>query len=649
MIGTAGHIDHGKTVLVRALTGWDTDRLPEEKKRGISIDLGFAELQLDDGSSASVVDVPGHERFVRNMVAGSYGIDLALVVVAADEGVMPQTREHLDIIDLLGIDRGVAAVTKCDLVDEELRELAVEEIREEMADRLLRDAPVIPVSAFDGLGLDDLMKALTREAELVRESRGNSRAGPARLPVDRAFTVAGIGTVVTGTLRGSPISVGDELEVVPGNLATRARSVQIHGGPVDVASPGGRVAINVPGLSPRELPRGVWVGKPRAFSSHRVLAARIRVLPQSPPIEEGDILTLHMGTAEVSTRVVVLDGEHIAPGGRGFARLHPRGGIPAAFGDRFILRRPSPADTVAGGQILDVHGYRYRRGRGEALKLLEERSSGDPQRVLSAALAGVPAFKFPPRISEIERDLASLAGSLQPVVEELVECGEVIRPRNDVAILSDDWEQMVSRILAFAEESVQNDPLSQGTPMEEAARHLYPSMDSESFEDLVRFMGERGVLRVRSGRIAPTGHDPSPDSETEGIARDLLSDLAERGLSPMQRDEARDRLPESLRDSLIAYLIREGFVVPAGEFLVERGVWDELLRTLAEWFREEETITVSQLRTLADTTRKYAVPLAEALDAARITLRRGDLRYRGPGLGEFERDAGSDDNLTKED
>lgn len=593
-----------------------------------------------------MIDVPGHERLVRNMVAGSYGIDLALVVVAADEGVMPQTREHLDIIDLLGIERGVVAVTKGDLVDEELRELAAEEIREELSGRALREAPVIPVSAFEGFGLDQLMQALTREAGLVRESRGHSKAGTARLPVDRAFTVPGIGTVVTGTLRGASVAVGDELEVIPGNFRTRARSIQIHGGSVDVAPPGGRVAINVPGLSPGELPRGVWIAEPGRFSSHRVLAARIRLLAESPPIEEGEILTLHMGTAEVSTRLVVLDGDRISPGGRGFARLHPRGGVPAAFGDRFILRSSSPVDTVAGGRILDVHGYRYRRGREDALALLEERDFGDSLRILSAALAGIPAFKFPPRISDIERDLAARPGSLEPALEELVQRGEVVRPRGDLAMLSEDWEEMTSRVLALAEEAVARDPLSRGIPTEMVGRRLYPSMDTEVFESLVRVMGERGILRTISGRIAPPDHDPSPDRETEQIAEDLISKMAERGLSPMDRSEARDLLPADLREPLIDYLIREGLAVPAGEFLVERRVWDDLVRSLADWFREEETITVSQLRDLAATTRKYAVPLAEALDAARITLRRGDLRYRGPGLGEFEKDTRPGDKLT---
>ena len=620
-----------------ALTGADTDRLPEEKKRGISIDLGFARLTLTDGTAASVVDVPGHERFVRNMVAGSYGIDMALVVVAADEGVMPQTREHLDIIDLLGVGRGVVAVTKSDLVDEELRDLAVEEVREELSGGALQDAPVLPVSAVTGEGMDELLDALTQVATAIRGERTQAITGSARLPVDRAFTVAGIGTVVTGTLRGDSMTVGQELEIVPGRQRTRARSLQVHGGKVDVAHPGSRVAVNLPGLSVDDVSRGVWVTEPHRFDSHRVLAAEIRLLPGEYVLREGDILSMHLATAEVSARVSVLEGDAIGPGEVGFVRIHPRGGIPAAFGDRFILRRPSPVDTVAGGWVLDIRGYRYRRGRREALDLLGERASGNPERRLLAALAGVPSFRFPADVGEIERDLGVAAGSLGEITDGLEARGEVLRPAGEVIILRRDWDAFVHRVSSLAEEVVTADPLSEGVSVELARDRLYPSMDSDAFADLVDAAAALGPVRVRGGRIAPADHEPRPDEETERVARELIDLAASRGLSPMTREEVVGELPPDVGRSLVDYLVRRGELVVAGDFLVARRPWDSLVRSLDEWFEGEETITVSQLRQMADTTRKYAVPLAEALDGARLTVRRGDLRYRGPRLAEFAR------------
>ncbi len=615
-----------------ALTGQDTDRLPEEKSRGISVDLGFARLQLPGGLIASVVDVPGHERFVRNMVAGAYGIDLALLVVAADEGVMPQTREHLDIIDLLDIRHGVVALTKTDLVDGDLREMAEEEVREILADRSLAGADIVPVSALTGAGLDALRAALEDAARRALRGSMPGRSGGARLPVDRAFTVPGIGTVATGTLRGAGIAVGDALEVVPGGQRTRARSVQLHGDPVERAAPGGRVAINLPGLSPPDLPRGCWVAAPGRFASHRVLAADIRVLPGVPPLGEGDLLTLHMGTAEVPARLSILEGDQIAPGETGFARMHVRGGVPAAFGDRFILRRPSPVDTVAGGRVLDVHGYRYRRGRTHAIALLRRRAADDPSERILAAVEGVPTFRFPADRETLARDLAMDRSTLDTTLQALAASDRVLLLDDGHVLAPASWSHFVEQLLAEARERVLENPLGLGVPLEVVHRRRYPSMDADAFEALVTAAGDAGHIVRRRGRIAPAGHEPRLDEASGPVAERFLEAARASGMQPFSRAEAIEMLAEGGGEHLLEFLLRRGDLVAAGGFVVEAGCWEALLDRLDGWFAEEETLTVSQLRTLADTTRKYAVPLAETLDAARYTLRRGDHRYRGPAL-----------------
>ena len=352
VVGTAGHIDHGKSTLITALTGIDPDRLAEEKRRGMTIDLGFAHMRLPSGREIGIVDVPGHARFMRNMLAGTHGLDAVMLVVAADEGVMPQTREHLEIVDLLDVRRGIVVLSKADLVDEAWLELVAAEVRETLKGTSLAGAMVLPVSAASGQGLDELKTALDGLLDGV-EARADR--GRPRLPIDRVFTMSGFGTVVTGTLVDGTLSVGDELEVVPRDRLVRIRGLQRHNESVDKAPPGSRVAANVIGVEKSELARGDVLAPPHTLASTRRIDAHVRVLASAPrSLRHGAEMLLHTGTSEVGCRVIVLAGDAIEPGGEGWVQLYLERAIAAASQDRFVLRVPSPPSTLAGGRFIDV-------------------------------------------------------------------------------------------------------------------------------------------------------------------------------------------------------------------------------------------------------------------------------------------------------
>ncbi|MFN0072398.1 MAG: selenocysteine-specific translation elongation factor, partial [Chloroflexota bacterium] len=376
VVGTAGHVDHGKSTLIRALTGIDPDRLREEKERGMTIDLGFAWLTLPSGLEISIVDVPGHERFVHNMLAGVGGIDIALLVVAADEGIMPQTREHLDILDLLGISSGVVVVTKMDLVDQEWLDLVVAEIEEGLQDSLLATAPLIPVSSTTGQGLEQLK--FTLDTLLARE-RTRPMTGRPRLPIDRVFTMSGFGTVVTGTLIDGALHVGDELEIVPGGKRTRIRGLQSHRRKVDTVPAGTRVAVNVSGVSTDELARGEVLSAPGALRATRLLDVRLNMVREGPKtLRHNAEVTFHTGSAETIGKVALLDERELAPGEIGLAQIRLQQPVAVAKGDLFVIRLLTPALTIGGGVIIEPHPQRHRRFQDQVLEQLQVLEQGAP-------------------------------------------------------------------------------------------------------------------------------------------------------------------------------------------------------------------------------------------------------------------------------
>jgi selenocysteine-specific elongation factor len=618
VLGTAGHIDHGKTALVRALSGVDCDRLPEEKERGITIELGFAPLDLPSGRRLGVVDVPGHERLVRTMVAGAAGIDLVLFVVAADEGVMPQTREHLAICELLGIERGVVALTKIDGVDEELAELARLEVEEELAGTGLAGAPVIGVSALSGAGIPELVAALDRVAAQARAR--TVRDGPAWLPVDRSFTMRGFGTVVTGTLRGAAFDEGKAVEIFPDGaretLTARLRGLQVHGETVSRAIAGSRCAANLQGVEVAAVPRGSVVADPGRLAYRPRIEVELRLLAGAPALDSGASLTVHVGTSERVARLRLLDRERLEPGERGFAELRFDVPIVAVEGDRFIVRGfsriPDAGWTLGGGRLLDVapHRRRHRRERVEDLEAIASGAAAEALavRLRRAGIAGVSA-------AELRRDLRSL--------DEI----------DGVRVGSDRWldraafEELVTLALAAVDAHHRETPEDPWVGLASVARRLPQRAAEEAIRAALETAAQRGDLESASSGVRRAGH--AAHAADPQLAEKLLEAILDAGLAPPLLDAFAREHAWDLKAAQTAaeHLVREGRLVrvATGLFFGRRAV-DALRERLVAYLREHESIEPAAYKELTGKTRKYTVPLMEFFDAEKVTTRSGNVR-----------------------
>jgi selenocysteine-specific elongation factor len=632
ILGTAGHIDHGKTALIRVLTGVDTDRLPEEKARGITIDLGFAPLELPGAPRLGVVDVPGHEGLVRTMVAGATGIDLVLLVVAADEGVMPQTREHVAICDLLGIERGVVALTKVDTVDEEMRELAAEEVRELLAATALREAPILPVSSVSGTGIEELRATL---AAAAREAQARTpRSGPPRLPVDRSFAARGFGTVVTGTLIGSPLSVGDGVEVHPGGARARVRGLQTHGASMQTLEPGARCAVNLQGVEVRALSRGRVVTTPGALVPTHVLDVSVRWLPNAPPCEpEGAAIEFLSGTAERVGRLAPIGPgtEPLAPGEPGFARIHLKGEpVPLLPGDRFVARGFSRNErfgaTLGGGVVLDVAPPRRRRSDPVLRRELEALARREPEndvalRISRAGFRGVSQAALRAETGQAPRILTEHLARLA----ERGAIGAAGEAWLDEGSLQELEGRVETALVAFHE----REPLRPGMPRA-ALRGALPENSAEAVLDLLlsRLAGQ-GRLVAEGQLVRCPDHAPRLDADQEKIVAEVRRSAAESALEPPTLREWSSRFgltPEDMRP-LLVHLEREGDLVRApGELWFHRDAIERLRDRVIERIRESGPLATPAYKDLIGTTRKHAVPLMELFDAEGITFRKGDVR-----------------------
>jgi selenocysteine-specific elongation factor len=613
VIGTAGHVDHGKSALVEALTGVDPDRWREEKERGLTIDLGFAPLTLPSGEKVSIVDVPGHERLIKNMLAGVGGIDLALLVVAADEGVMPQTREHLAIIDLLGINSGVVALTKNDLVDAETLGLAEAELRDELAGTTLVGAPIVPCSARTGAGLDRLV---ARIEQRLRETAPNRDIGRPRLPVDRAFTMAGFGTVVTGTLIDGSLSVGQEIEVLPGGSRARIRGLQHHGEQVDTARPGKRTAVNLTGVAVRDLARGMVLAPPGMFGPVSSLDARLRAVRHlSRPIRHNTEVTLHTGSAEAAAKLLLLEADEMTPGESGWAQVRLREPVVCVPGDGFILRDPN--DTLGGGQIIAIEVPRHRRHHAPTLAALELLARGTPAEVLLSALEAGPATL---------REAAAVAGYDDGVAlsaaRELVTDGRVAAlsgepfGHDSLVISSTSLDQIVARIVALLAAYHAKAPLRRGIPREELRSHL--GLQPGAFAAVLAALEARGAVRCDGPLVSDPAHEPRL---TKGQAAEAVAYVELLRASPYSPPT--DNRPDA---ELMAYLEDSGDIIRIGDVAFATEAYEAMVKRVVDQLRAEGPLTLGQVRDMFGTSRKYAQTLLEHLDAKQITRREGDLR-----------------------
>jgi selenocysteine-specific elongation factor len=631
VIGTAGHVDHGKSTLVEALTGIDPDRLQEEKEREMTIDLGFAWLTLPSGEQVGIVDVPGHKDFIKNMLAGVGGIDAALFVVAADEGVMPQTREHLAIVDLLQVRGGVVAITKKDLVeDEEWLELVIAEIAEELEDTVLAEAPVVPVSARTGEGLHALLEDLVMYLQTTPARRDLGRP---RLPIDRVFTIAGFGTVVTGTLSDGHLTVGQEVEVMPQGLKARIRGLQTHKEKIETAMPGSRVAINLGGVSTDQLNRGDVVTLPGALRATKLIDVRLQYLADAPkPLKHNAALEFFSGAAEIQAHVRLLEHEVLRPGETGWAQLRLVSPAVLVKNDRFIVRQPSPGATIGGGVVVNVHPRRrYRRFRPEVIARLETMAHGDPKEILLQALESQQPCEAKELVKrcglsaeEAAKALNALLSERQVIVLSSKGPAATIQQpatSSQYLISRSGWQSLTKDLSTVLGGYHQQYPLRRGMSREELKSRS--RLASRLFNEVVGLAAREGKLIEEETTIRLPQHEvkfgPAEQRKVDAL-------LAEFRRNPYTTPSVTD-CEAQIGTEVLNSLIEQGRLSKVSEdviFLTE--TYEEMVDRIVARIEREGSITVAQVRDMFGASRKYALGLMEHLDERRVTKRVGDER-----------------------
>ena len=627
ILGTAGHIDHGKTTLVKALTGIDTDRLKEEKARGITIELGFAHLELPGGIRFGIVDVPGHEKFVRAMVAGVGGMDLVMLVIAADEGIMPQTREHLDILRLLGVKNGLVALTKQDMVDKEWLGLVSEEVRDFVAGSFLEGAPIVPVSSRSGEGLDQLRAELVRLAERVDEKR---REGRFRLPVDRVFTVAGFGTVVTGTLLAGEIRVGDELELLPSGHEGRVRGIQEHGEKTEQGRAGQRLAINLQGIDLDQARRGDVVVPRDVFRTTRAVDVRLDYLASAPrELKHRATLRLHSATYEVAAQVILLDRDTLQPGESAYVQLRLKEPALLLSGDSYILRISAPATTVGGGCVLDPFPPRRRRRNSEALELLEAFGLAEHGRTIAliisqSLLSGIS-------IDEILLRSGCPRKVVEAALTALLSSGEALQvirePR--IFLAREAFETLKKAVTDELASFLDANPLKEGMGKEELKTRLPKRSDARFFTPLLSALEKDGLVIPDRDLVKPGGKVVRKGAFSEDLSGRIALLLREGGIEPPTVREVMERFrcdEKRVRDNL-ALLVRSGSVARiSADLFYSSAALDGLRQKLVAHLREKGEIVPTDFRDLTGLSRKFLIPLLEYFDSEKITIRVGDKR-----------------------
>lgn len=630
VLGTAGHIDHGKTSLVRALTGIDTDRLKEEKERGITIELGFAHLLLPSGIDLAIVDVPGHERFVKNMVAGASGIDFVLLAVAADEGVMPQTREHLEICTLLGVQTGLVALTKADTVDSEFLELARDDVETLVRGTFLEGASLIPVSSVTREGLPDLVARLDEIAQTIPQ---RTAKGLFRLPVDRVFTMKGFGTVVTGTAVSGSVRRDEEVEVVPRGKTGKVRGLQVHGKAVDRAYAGQRTALNLAGFDVEDIARGDTVTHPDTVEPTHMLDARLALLASATqPLGRRSRLRLHVGTQDVPALVALLEGEELRPGEIGYIQIRSREKVVACPGDRFVLRAFSPAVTVGGGVILDHQPPRHKGSEQGLLDTLEVLAGGTPEERLGAFLRVRGPRGLNPQGAQ-----ACLGVPLEEarnLLQAAVRAGQAL-----VTDRKGQWHHHAEEVEALEEKALsilarhhQENPLRRGLGTEELRTKLPRYLNPRLIGYVLDRLEQNGLVIREGDTVRRADFTIQLSADDEGLRRQVLGVVSTREYEAPSLEEAAAAVgedPRALRP-VLEYLVERGELIRTKEgFYFQASLLSALTTEVIELLRKRGEIGVADIKELTGTTRKYTIPLLEYLDGQKITARRGDVRVAG--------------------
>jgi selenocysteine-specific elongation factor len=627
ILGTAGHIDHGKTSLIRAMTGINTDRLKEEQQRGITIELGFASMDLPGGQHLGIVDVPGHEKFVKNMVAGATGIDLVAMVIAADEGVMPQTREHMEICSLLGIRFGVVVLTKIDMVEAEWLELVTEDIREFLSGTFLEDAPICPVSSTTGDGLPEFVARLD---ELSKDVTGRSASGLFRLPVDRVFTMKGFGTVITGTLFSGKIGVGDQVAIYPSGIISKVRGLQVHNQAVEEARVGQRTAINFQGLEKTAIHRGDVVARPGTLVPSYMVDVSLQYLSSNPKaIKNRSRVRFHTGTSEVMGKLVLMDREELQPGEETVAQVRLDTPVTILKDDRYVLRSYSPVRTIGGGRILTPVARKHKGVDTEAAREIETLADGNPTELIdyhvrAAYYKGAPFAELLVLTNLPEKKLDT---ALQPLLSG--KSVSLIDKAARIYIHREVLESLEKRALDHLQRYHQANPLKDGMPKEELKSKVPPVVSDRLFHLMLGELTRKDAVVVEGDLVRRRDHTVTLGIDEADVREKILSAYENGGFTPPYFKEIAASLemtPDQAKD-VLSLLIGEKKVVKVKEDLCFSAAAITAIKTkLVDFLKRNDEISMPQFKELTGTSRKYSVPLMEFFDSSNLTLRIGDIR-----------------------
>ncbi len=626
ILGTAGHIDHGKTSLVKALTGVDTDRLKEEKERGITIELGFTFLDLPSGIRLGIIDVPGHEKFVKHMVAGVWGIDLVALVIAADEGVMPQTREHLDICRLLRVKKGLVVLTKIDLVDLDLLELVKEEVSEIVQDTFLKGAPILAVSSTTGEGIPQLLSTLDF---LSREIEGRSSDGLFRLPIDRVFVMKGFGTVVTGTMISGSLSLGETVQVLPSGIEGKVRTLQVYGRSVEKTVAGERAAVNLQGIETSAIERGDVLVRPNTLKPTQLIDAYLEYLPDAPrPLRHRTRQRFHVGTALANASIFLLEREELAPGEGGFVQLRLEQPVIALPQDRFVIRGSSAIQTIGGGVILDSHPDRHKRYSPSVIVDLNLLKDGTSEQALRQHIhhSGMGGIALEDLLNRVEMP----PGEMQSIVKKMAGKGDLllIDPEKLKVIEKGQYQGLRGMVLAQLEAFHQRFSMRSGLSKEELRTKLPPEVDVKLFQILIHELIRSKEVILEKDKLRLPSHQISSVDE-KGLVKRVEGAVLKGGLQPPSPKELSEEWSEREDEvrAVFDHLVHEGVLVKIkSEIYFHRVPFENLKEELVTYLKSHQEITTSQFKEMTQASRKYVIPLIEYFDQMKLTLRLGEKR-----------------------
>jgi selenocysteine-specific elongation factor len=627
ILGTAGHIDHGKTSLIKALTGINTDRLKEEQLRGITIELGFASMDLPNGQHLGIVDVPGHEKFVKTMVAGATGIDMVVMVIAADEGIMPQTREHMEICTLLNIQHGLVVLTKMDMVDEEWLELVTEDVRSFAAGSFLEDAPILPVSSMTGQGIPELIRALETLSAAIPE---RSTTNLFRLPVDRVFTMKGFGTVITGTLISGTIRVGDPVMIYPSGVTSKVRGIQVHNAGVEQAVSGMRTAINFQGLEKASINRGDVLSSPNALISSFMVDVGFHYLKSNKkPVKNRTRIRFHTGTSEVLGNLILLDSEELSPGGSTAAQLRLDAPVAVVKDDRFVIRSYSPVRTIGGGGVLNPIPLKHKRFKPEVFSGIQKLVDLSPEEVLTyhAEDAGYQGIRFSDLRIMTNTSDKKLDGSIQRLLSDKVLL--MIDREQRVFIHRACFERLFSEAGDMLKAFHKANPLKPGMPKEELKSRLPPQISSKLFTLMIQQMVKSGQVVQEENMIRLSTHTVSLGQDQTDVRRKILDAYQQNGLTPPYFKEfcRTLRLDETKSKEVLHVLVDEGLIVRIKDDLYfHQEAITMIKKKLVEFLNVHGEITTPQFKDMTGASRKFVIPIIEYFDARNVTIRVGDIR-----------------------